>query len=407
MKLASYIAFRYLFSKKKHNVINIISMICVAGICVATIALVCTLSVYNGFQQLITGLYNSFDPDLRITLVEGKNFDANLPQIEKLEKLPYVDVLAESLEENAMIRNKGKQTTITVKGVTSDYARLIRTDSVVTSGRFLLKDGENDFAVIGAASATLIEAGVFFVNPVSLYAPKYGAKVNIANPENAFNERNVYISGVYSVNQQEIDNKFAFVPIDFARELFGYGEVISTIELKLKTGTDVGKAKEEVASILGPTFRVQDKHEQHHEFYRMLKIEKWITFLILFFILLIAVVNVVGSLTMLIIEKKNDIRTLLSLGANNKMVRNIFLLEGWLVSVFGAILGVVIGLILCLVQEHFGILKLNNGGEGNAFIVDAYPVLIQWNDVMIILVTVLLVGFLVAWYPTRYLEKLK
>ncbi len=407
MRLPSYIASRYLFSKKKHNVINIISMICVVGICVATVALVCTLSVYNGFQQLISGLYNSFDPDLRITLVEGKTFDASLPEMKRLRNLDCVDVMAESLEENAMIRNKGKQTTITVKGVTSDYVRLIRPDSVVTSGNFMLEDGDHRFAVIGAASSSLIDAGVFFVNPVSLYAPKYDVKVNVANPEAAFNESDIYVSGVYSVNQQEIDNKFAFVSIDFARQLFNYGEVISTIELKLKPGADLESAKEIVASVMGPSFKIQDKHEQHEEFYRMLKIEKWITFLILFFILLIAIVNVVGSLTMLIIEKKRDIRTLLSLGASRKTVRNIFLLEGWLVSAFGAVFGVVIGLVLCLMQQHFGLLKLNNGGNSNSFIVDAYPVLVDWSDILVVLGSVLLVGFLVAWYPTRYIGKIK
>jgi ABC-type lipoprotein release transport system permease subunit len=380
-------------------------MICAGGICVATLSLVCTLSVYNGFQQLIAKLFNSFDPDLRITLVEGKTFDVNEPEIQQIKTLDFVTAAAEILEENALIRNKEKQAPVTVKGVSPEYLQLISPDSVLYTGRFILSGSDENFAVMGAALASQIDAGVYFVQPISLYAPKYNAKINLSNPERAFNERQMYVSGIYATNQQDIDSKFAFVSIDFARELFDYGEIATAIELNLKQGTNINRAKDELRRLLGDKFLIQDKREQHEEFYRMMKIEKWITFLILSFILLIAVFNVIGSLTMLIIEKKNDIQTLRNLGANSRLIRTIFLLEGWLITVFGALLGLVIGLILCLAQQFFGILKLNTGGMPDAFIVDAYPVYVQWTDIFLILFTVLFVGFVVVWYPTRQLKK--
>ncbi len=405
MNLPLFIAFRYLFSKKTHNTINIISIICAGGICVATLSIVCTLSVYNGFQKLVSKLYNSFDPDLKITLVEGKTFDINAPEIQGVKTLDFISVAAEVLEENALVRNKEKQAAVTVKGVSPEYVHLITPDSVLYGGRFVLSESGMDYAVIGGALASQIDAGVYFVRPVSLYAPKYNAKVNLSNPEKAFNERQLFVSGIYSVNQQDIDGKYAFVSIDFARELFDYGEKATGIELKLKKGVSLNYAKNELHRLLGDKYLIQDKEEQHEEFYRMMKIEKWITFLILSFILLIAIFNVIGSLTMLIIEKKNDIQTLRNLGANSRLIRMIFLLEGWLITVFGALSGLVIGLILCLIQQFFGILKLNNGGTPDAFIVDAYPVYVEWSDIFLILFTVLFIGFIVVWYPTRQLRK--
>ena len=379
-------------------------MICAGGICVATLALVCTLSVYNGFQQLIEKLFSSFDPDLKITLVEGKTFDINAPEIQQLKTLDFIAVAAEVLEENALIRHNEKQAPVTVKGVSPEYLRLINPDSVIYTGYFVLSEEDANYTVIGAALANLIDAGSNFIRPVSFYAPKYNARVNLSNPERAFNERSLFVSGTYSVNQ-DIDNKFAFVSIDFARELFDYGERASAIELMLKKGTNINHAKKELQRILGNQYLIQDKREQHEEVYRMIQTEKWITFLILFFILVIAIFNVIGSLTMLIIEKKNDIQTLRNLGADSRLIRTIFLLEGWLITVFGALLGLVIGLILCLMQQYFGILRLNSGGMPDAFIVDAYPVYVQWTDIFLILFTVLSIGFLVVWYPTRQLKK--
>ena len=404
MNLPLFISFRYLFSKKKHNAINIISMICAGGICVATLSLVCTLSVYNGFQQLITDLYNSFDPDLKITLRESKTFDVNNPDIQRIKMLDFVSAAAETLEENVLVKSQEKQSVATVKGVAPDYLRLISPEMVMYSGDFILSESGADYAVIGAALANRLETGVNFVTPISLYAPKQGVKVNLTNPERAFNEKQLFVIGIYSVNQQEIDNKFIFVPITFAQELFGYGQKATAIELKIKDGVNINSAKREIEKLLGSNYLIQDKQELHEEFYRMLKIEKWITFLILAFILLIAVINVIGSLTMLIIEKKDDMQTLRNLGATSRLIRSIFLFEGWFVSLLGALAGLVIGLILCLLQQFFGLIRLNDGGLEGAFIVDAYPVSVAWTDIGLIMLTVLTVGFIVAWYPVRQLK---
>jgi ABC-type lipoprotein release transport system permease subunit len=373
---------------------------------VTTIALVCVLSVYNGFQQLIGELYNYFDPDLKITLVEGKTFDTTLPEIEKVKSADFVSVAAIVLEDNALLRNKEKQTAVTVKGVSPDYLDMIVVDSIIYDGYFRLQRGEDNYTVIGAALASQIDAGVFFVHPLSFYAPKYKAKINLSNPERSFNEKFLYVSGIYNVNQQDIDSKFAFVPLSFAQDLFEYGDKATGIEVKLKEGTDIKQAKKQLQRIMGNDFQVQEK-EELHDFYRMLKIEKWMTFLILSFIVLIAVFNIIGSLTMLILEKKDDIRTLQSLGAGSRLIRTIFLFEGWLVTVFGVVSGIIIGLIACLAQQIFGIVKLQSNGMENAFIVQAYPVSVVWSDILIIFITILLIGFIVVWYPTRYAANLK
>lgn len=406
MRFSLRIAIRYLFSKKTHNSINITSMICAGGICVATIALVCTLSVYNGFQSLISGLYNALDPDLKVVLVEGKTFTCPQTRLDSIKSIPQVAAVAEVLEENAMIKYKENQSTVFVKGVSDNYKQLIQTDSVLTSGQFILRDGENDFTVIGAATASVIEANTACISPLHLYAPKHNTKVNIANPEKSFNDQLAYVSGIYAVNQQDIDSRFAFCTLDYARNLFNYtNQEISSLEINVEKNADEESVKNQISNILGDNFIVKDKHEQHEEFYRMLKVEKWITFLILFFILMIAVVNVIGSLTMLIIEKENDIRTLSSLGANNQTIKEIFIFEGWLISVTGAIVGVIIGLALCLLQQQFGLLKLNSGSVNDAFIVDSYPVVVNASDIFIILITILLVGLLIAWFPSRYVGK--
>lgn len=406
MRFSLRIAIRYLFSKKTHNSINITSMICAGGICVATIALVCTLSVYNGFQSLISGLYNALDPDLKVVLVEGKTFTCPQTRLDSIKSIPQVAAVAEVLEENAMIKYKENQSTVFVKGVSDNYKQLIQTDSVLASGQFVLRDSENDFTVIGAATASVIEANTACISPLHLYAPKHNTKVNIANPEKSFNDQLAYVSGIYAVNQQDIDSRFAFCTLDYARNLFNYtNQEISSLEINVEKNADEESVKNQISNILGDNFIVKDKHEQHEEFYRMLKVEKWITFLILFFILMIAVVNVIGSLTMLIIEKENDIRTLSSLGANNQTIKEIFIFEGWLISVTGAIVGVIIGLALCLLQQQFGLLKLNSGSVNDAFIVDSYPVVVNASDIFIILITILLVGLLIAWFPSRYVGK--
>ncbi len=403
MRLQLFIALRYLFSKKSHNIINIISMICAGGVCVATIALICTLSVYNGFQNIISGVISSFDPDLKITLAEGKIFDLSEPQ-QKLQTIEPIELICPVLEETALIRGKEKQTFVTVKGVPHNYNEAVNADSVIEAGKFKLEDENGIYTVLGAALFNQIDASVGYDNPVSFYAPKYATKVNIANPNQSFNTQYAYISGIYATHQFEIDSKYAFLPLQYAQEIFNYNGLVSALEIKIK-GDDIESAKTAIQKALGEKYVVQDKMEQHQDFYKMMKIEKWITFLILFFILMIAVVNIIGSLTMLILEKKNDIQTLKHLGATSSFIQQVFLLEGWLISALGTIAGLAIGLILCLIQEYFGIIKLGNGSDDGTFFIQAYPVYVQWTDILIILTTTLIAGLFIAWIPTRYIKK--
>ncbi len=404
MKLQLFIALRYLFSKKTHNIINLISTICAGGVCIATIALVCTLSVYNGFQQLISGIFNVFDPDLKISLVDGKTFSPETSELQTVKTLNFIEHYCPVLEDNALIRNKERQTSTTIKGVAPNYVLMISSDSIMMEGEFVLEQEGTAYAVIGGALADQIESSSQFIRPISLYAPIHNSNVNLANPEKSFHIQHYYLSGIYATGQIEVDSKYTFLPLVSAQELFGYDDDVTSIELKLKKGTDVKKAEKEIADLVGERFNVQNKEEQHEDFYKMMKVEKWITFLILIFILLIAVFNVIGSLTMLIIEKEKDIITLHNLGATEKMIQQIFLLEGWLISIVGAVAGLIIGVTLCLLQQYFGFIKLSDSANENAFIVNAYPVQVEMPDILLILATILLIGLLVAWFPTRYIN---
>lgn len=405
MKLQLFIALRYLFSKKRHNIINLISTICAGGICIATIALVCTLSVYNGFQQLITGIFSVFDPDLKITLVDGKTFSPETPELQSVKSLNFIEHYCPVLEDNALIRNKERQTSTTIKGVSPNYVLMVSTDSIMMEGEFVVEQEGTPYAVIGGALADQIESSSQFIRPISLYAPIHNSNINLANPEKSFHIQHYYLSGIYATGQIEVDSKYTFLPLTSAQELFGYDDDITSIELKLKKGIDPREAEKEIAEIVGPKFNVQNKEEQHEDFYKMMKVEKWITFLILIFILMIAVFNVIGSLTMLIIEKEKDITTLRNIGASESMIKQIFLLEGWLVTIVGAAIGTVIGVTLCLLQQHFGFIKLSDSTGESAFIVNAYPVQVEASDIFLILTTILFIGLFVAWIPTRYIHK--
>jgi ABC-type transport system, involved in lipoprotein release, permease component len=405
MKLQLFIALRYLFSRKDHNAINIISAICAGGICVATMALVCVLSGYNGFQELIQGLFNAFDPDVKITLVEGKSFSLSDERVQRVKALDFVEVACDVMEENALIRNEERQTMVTVKGVSDSYVRLTNVNDVMQVGQFVLREGDDYALVVGGALANQIDVSLGFSRPLSLFVPKHDVKINLANPERAFEAQQLFVVGIYATNQLEIDSKYAFVDISLARRLLGYAEdEVTSLELRLSPNVDVEDALKKITEVMGPSFRVQDKQRQHADFYRMMKVEKWISFLILVFILLVAVFNLVGSLSMLILEKKSDIETLRNMGASNGFVRQVFLLEGWLISVFGSIVGVSIGLILCGLQKWLGIIKLTSGDEGG-FVVDAYPICVNWSDVLIVLLSSLLIGLLISWFPTKYLGR--
>lgn len=398
MNLPLFIARRYLFSKKSHNAINLISGVSVCGVAVATMALICTLSVFNGFQNLIAGLYSQIDPQLKITPAKGKVFDENDAVVQEVLKRDDIACFSFTLEDNALVKYKDQQVVAIVKGVDNRYSRLTDIDKAITEGHFLLSDTVADaIPGIGLASMLGIRAGFF--DPIEIYAPNRMAKVNLSNPSAAFNTEYLYTVGVFSVMQAKYDDRYVFIPLNIARMLFNYESEVSAIELLLKPGTDIEKAKKQINAFLGDDYSVKNRQEQQADAYRVVQIEKWMTFLILILILIIAVFNVIGSLSMLIIDKKNDVNTLQNLGADRKLIFKIFLFEGWMITGVGAVSGIVLGLVLCLIQQHFGILRLGDGSS--AYIIDAYPVEVLFFDVLLVFATVSLAGLFTAWIPAK------
>ncbi|MFQ9316044.1 FtsX-like permease family protein [uncultured Dysgonomonas sp.] len=404
MNLALHIARRYLFAKKSHNAINIISMISVCGITVATMALVCALSVFNGFTDVVANTFSAFDPELQITPAKGKVFDPTSKKIEEIKALPEIEFTSESLEDNALIKFADRQEPIILKGVSPNFINLANVNNLIIDGKFSLREGDIENGVIGAGMAMFLGVRAGFLDPVELYAPKRNERINLANPATAFTQSEVFVSGVFALNQQKYDDQMFIVSIDLARELFHYDKEISSLDIKVKNGYNVDKVHNKIKSIIGKDeLLVKNRFEQQADLYRMVNVEKWVTFLILCIILIIAVFNVIGSLTMLIIEKDEDVRILKSLGANNTLITRIFLFEGWLITFVGAVVGVTLGLTLCLLQQYFGLLKLGN--TPGAFVIDAYPVSVQALDIVLIFVTVSIIGFLAVIYPVNNLRK--
>lgn len=401
LSFSFHIAKRYLFSKKSHNAINIISGISAAGVGVGAMALVCVLSVFNGFETLIADMFSAFDPDLKITLAEGKTFDVNSPEMSEIRKLKSVAYFTEVVEENALLRFKDKQMPATVKGVSSDFRKMTFIDSIMYDGEFTLFDGAFQRAVPGVGVASILGLGVHFIDPLIIYAPKRTAKINLLRPENSFNQVGTFVSGIFAVQQLQYDDHYVLVSISLARDLFEYEKnIVSAVEIKLVDGVNQQKVQQQIKAKLGDRFQVKNRYEQQESFFKIMQIEKWITYLILCFILLIASFNIIGSLSMLIIDKKADIATMRNLGCNNQMIKRIFLFEGWMISAVGAVVGISLGTLLCLLQEHVGFLKLGSG-----YVVEAYPVVTNLTDSMLVLVTVLIMGFLAAYYPVRYISK--
>lgn len=405
MNFPFYIAKRYLLSKKKHNAINIISGISVCGVAFATLALVCTLSVFNGFQDMVASFFTAFDPELKITVCEGKVFDGQDERIRAVSVLPEIDVFSESLEENAMVQYKDRQAMVVLKGVEDNFNRLTAIDSLLYgAGEFLLHDSIADYGIMGVELVATLGTGLQFVDPLQVYLPKRNVKVNMANPGASFNHDYLYSPGVvFSVNQQQYDAKYILTSLDFLRHLLDYTTEVSAIELKLKPNVNLSFVQANIEKILGSDFVVQNRYQQQEDVFRIMEIEKLVSYLLMTFILMIACFNVIGSLSMLILDKKDDVVTLRSLGASDKMISRIFLFEGRLISLFGALFGIILGLILCFIQDKFGIIAL--GGGNGTFVVDAYPVSVHAWDIVLVLVTVLAVGFLSVWYPVRYLSK--
>lgn len=405
MNLPFYIARRYLFSKKKHNAINIISAISVCGVALATMALVCTLSVFNGFQDTVAELFTVFDPELKVTVAEGKVFDSQDERIRQVRELPEVEVLTETLEENAMVQYKDRQTMAVIKGVQNNFEQLTAIDSILYgAGEFILHDSIVDYGVMGIELVSTLGTGIQFVDPLQVYIPKRGVKVNMANPASSFNSDYLFSPGaVFAVNQQKYDNQYILTSLDFLRRLLDYTTEVSAIELKLKPGVNVSSVKSDIENILGDDFIVKNRYEQQEDVFRIMEIEKLVSYLFLTFILVIACFNVIGSLSMLILDKKEDVLTLRNLGADDRLISRIFLFEGRMISFCGALIGIVLGLILCFIQQKYGLITLGSGGD--SFVVDAYPVSVHFWDVILVFVTVSAIGFLSVWYPVRYLSK--
>ena len=404
MNLPFFVARRYLFSKKSHNAINVISGVSVCGVALATLALVCTLSVFNGFQDLVATLFTAFDPQLKIVSNSGKVFDSQDERILQLKQMTDIEVLSESLEDFAMVQYKGKQTMVTIKGIQDNFRELTAIDSILYGrGDMVLRDEIVDYVIPGAELVSILGTGVRFVEPLEVYAPMRGAKINVANPTNSFRSSLLYSSGlIFVVNQPKYDASYMLTSLEFARDLFQYDTEVSSIELKLKDGADLEKVKALIKDRLGPDFNVLDRYEQQADTFRIMKIEKLVSYIFLTFILLIACFNVIGSLSMLIIDKQADVETLQNLGANDTLISRIFLFEGLMITFIGTFIGVFIGLLLCVLQEEFGFISLGNDAQGS-FIVDAYPVSVHGTDIMLVSLTVLVVGFISVWYPVRYL----
>ena len=391
------IARRYLFSKKSHNAINIISAISAIGIAIGTMALIVVLSVFNGFERLISDMFSNFDPDLKITLIKGKTFLVDTEDFEQVRKLKSIAFFTEIVEENALLRFKDKQMPAKIKGVSPSFRQMSQIDQIIFDGKFELNDGAFERAVPGIGVASILGLGAHFIDPLYIYAPKRTSNINLIRPEKSFNQMATFVSGIFSVQQLQYDDQYVLVSINLARELFEYqNNTVSAIELKLNKNADSENVKAEISKLIGNKYLIKNRYEQQESFFKIMKIEKWITFLILCFILLIASFNVIGSLSMLIIEKKQDIETLTSIGANNLTIKYIFLFEGWLIAIVGSLSGIILGSILCVAQEKIGFLKLGSG-----YVVDSYPVVTNVADVFLVFITVLLMGFVAAWYPSR------
>ena len=402
MKTELKIAWRYLFAKKQYNAIHIISGISAAAIGVVTAAMVCVLSIMNGFGVIVEQMFSQFDPDIRIEAVNGKSFNDSGSKFESLRQLDGIELISQRIEETALLQFEGKQMPVRLYGVDSTFATLTHIEEIITGGHYEVHDGAFDRAVLGQGLAWHIGIGAQFINPLYLYVPKRTEKVNMLRPDQAFNEEVCFIAGTFAVQQAKYDDEVMLVDIDLTRRLLEYEETeVSSLLIKAQSTSHIKHVEKDIQHLLGDKYKVLNRYEQQADFFRILRVEKLLTTLLLVFILLIASFNIIGSLSMLIIDKQSDIQTLSHLGASSSLIRRIFLFEGWLISTIGAMIGLVIGLAICLIQEHVGILKL---GSGTEYIISAYPVAVQAADIFLVAVMVLCLGFLAAWIPAKRIK---
>lgn len=370
----------------------------------ATLAMVCTLSVFNGFQDMVATFFTAFDPQIKITSVKGKVFDGSAPVFSEIRTMPEIAVYSESVEDNAMVQYKGRQVMAIIKGVEDNFDKLTPIDSILFGrGELILHDEVVDYAIPGLQLLSTLGSGIRFLDPLEIYAPKRGSRINMSNPMSSFVSDQLFSSGLtFTVNQEKYDASYIITSIGFARRLFQYTNEVTAVNLRLIGSADENNVIKKLKEKLGDDFCIQNRYEQQADTFRIMEIEKLISYIFLVFILMIACFNVIGSLSMLIIDKKNDVQTLRNLGASDSQIVRIFLFEGRMISFIGAISGVIIGLILCLIQQKYGIISLGSAGS---FVVDSYPVSVHIGDVVLVFATVLVVGFISVWYPVRYLSR--
>ncbi len=405
MNFPFFVARRYLFSKKSTHVINVISSISVIGVAVATMALVIVLSVFNGFHDLVATLFTSFDPQLKVVPVEGKAAPSDDPILTQIRQLPQVDVVTETVEDQALAVYQDRQAMVMVKGVDDNFPELSHiTDILYGDGTFSLHAANLQYGIPGIRLAQTLGFGAQWDGFLKIYAPKKEGQLDMTNPGDGFVADSLNSPGVlFSVKQSKYDKNYILTSIAFARNLFGQQGMLSDLEIRLKEGSDLDAVKAEMQKIAGSKYKVLDRFEQQEDTFKIMSIEKLMAYIFLTFILVVACFNIIGSLSMLIIDKKNDVATLRNLGANDKQIKRVFLFEGRMIAVIGAVLGIGLGLLLCLLQQQYGFVRL--GDSEGSFIVNAYPVSVHYTDVAIIFFTVIAVGWLAVWYPVRALSK--
>lgn len=403
--LALQIARRYFFAKKSTNAINIISGISVVGVMVATMALVIVLSVFNGFHDLVASLFTSFDPQIEVVPAKGKSVAADDPVLTKIKEMGAIDVATECVEDQALAVYGDHQKVVRIKGVEDNFRYLTNIkDILYGDGDFTLHAADLQYCVPGVRVAIDLSIGAYWRDYLKIYAPQREGQMDMMAPESAFVVDSLMSSGcVFCVKQAKYDMNYILTSIDFARSLFFRQGEVTSLELRLKDEYDVGTVKKEIQKLCGDRFKVRDRYEQQEDTFRIMQIEKVLAYIFLTFILIVACFNIVGSLSMLIIDKKDDVRTLRWLGASDKLINRIFFIEGSIISVVGAVTGTLLGLLLCWLQQEYGLVRM--GESSGSFIVDAYPLSVHYSDVAMIFITVIVIGMLSVYYPVRYLTK--
>lgn len=405
MNYELFIARRYLHSKKSTNVINVISFISVIGVAVATMALVVVLSVFNGFHDMVASFLTQFDPQIEVVPAKGKYAAADDPILTKIRQMPEVEVATESVEDQALAICNDRQAMVMIKGVDDNFTELSHiTDILYGTGTYELHAADLQYGIMGIVLTQTFNIGARWDGYMHVYAPRREGQLDLSNPMDGFVVDSLLSPGVvFCVQQSKYDRKYIITSNTFARNLFGCDGELTSLELRLKPGSNLDAVKEKMRDVAGDKFRVLDRFEQQEETFNIMKIEKMMAYLFLTFILVVACFNIIGSLSMLIIDKKNDIETLRCIGANDKTISKIFLYEGRMISLIGAVLGILLGLLLCWIQQEFGIVKL--GSSSGSFVIDAYPVSVHYDDVAIVFLTVVVVGWLAVWYPVRYMSR--